>query len=222
MLAAVLAREMRQNEANTAVLLEQCGIRFGQLKRAQAQTNHTGARAAKAAARWGARQPAWEYRPPEYRYIPTGKLVACIVTTSTYYESSKREDTVRGTIELKVQKAVRSVADGALRRNVENELRAERELVRRTRAQEWDVAKTNKDALLAKLAMFEKMAKDLDRARSLRRFIDEIAASNSVPADLAGSLELMALMADWLDPLVKAPWPEVDDVGDRNPHESLW
>lgn len=172
--------------------------------------------------RAGARQPAWEYRPPEYRYIPTGKLVASIVTTSTYYESSKLEDTVCGTIELKVQKAVRSVADGALRRNVENELRAERELVRRTRAQEWDVAKANKDALLAKLAMFEKIAKDLDRARSLRRLIDEIAASNSVPADLAGSLELMALMADWLDPLVKAPWPEVDGIGDRNPQGSLW
>jgi hypothetical protein len=172
--------------------------------------------------RAGARQPAWEYRPPEYRYTPTGKLVASVVTASTYYESSKLEDTARGTIELKVQKAIRSVADAALRRNVENELQAERELVRRKRAQEWDVSKATKDALLAKLAMFEKMAKDLDRARSLRRFIEEIAASNSVPADLAGSLELMALMADWLDPLVRAPWPEVDDIGDRNPQGSLW
>lgn len=170
----------------------------------------------------GARQPEWKYRPPEYRYIPTGKLFAYIVSASTYYESSKLEDTARGTIELKVKKAVRSVDDAALRRNVENEVRAERELVRRKKAQEWDAAKANKDALLTKLAMFEKMAKDLDRARSLRRFMDEIAASDSVPADLSGSLELMALMADWLDPLVKAPWPEVDAIGDKNPHGSLW
>ena len=52
------------------------------------------------------------------------------------------------------------------------------------------------------------MAKDLDRARSLRHFMDEIAASKAAPAALVGSLELMALMADWLDPMVKARWPE--------------
>ncbi|UUZ48491.1 hypothetical protein LP420_38075 [Massilia sp. B-10] len=58
-----------------------------------------------------------------------------------------------------------------------NELRAERELVRRKKAQEWEAAKANKDKLLATLAGFEKMAKDLDRTRSLRRLIDEITAS---------------------------------------------
>ena len=56
--------------------------------------------------RAGARQPAWEYRPPEYRYIPTGKLYASIVDAATYHDRSKIEDTVRGTIELKVHKAV--------------------------------------------------------------------------------------------------------------------
>lgn len=66
------------------------------------------------------------------------------------------------------------------------------------------------------------MAKDLDRTRSLRRLIGEIAASKTAPADLVGSLELMALMADWLAPLVKAPWSEVDGIGDRNPHDSFW
>ena len=170
----------------------------------------------------GARQPAWEYRPPEYRYIPTGKVYASIVDAATYYESYKVEDSVRGTIEVKVKKAVRWVANDAIRRNVEKEVRAERELARRKKAQEWDTAKANKDALMAKLTAFEKMAKGLDRARSLRRFMEEIAASKAAPAELVDSLALMAVMADWLDPLVKAPWPEVDGVGDRNPHESLW
>lgn len=170
----------------------------------------------------GARQPAWEYRPPEYRYIPTGKLYASIVDAATYYESYKVEDTVRGTIEVKVRKTVRWVANAALRRNVENEVRAERELARRKKAQEWDAAKANKDALLVKLASFEKMAKDLDRARSLRRLMGEIAASKTAPAELVDSLELMALIANWIDPLVKAPWPEVDGVGDKNPHGSVW
>lgn len=172
--------------------------------------------------RAGARQPAWEYRPPEYRYIPTGKLYASIVDAATYYERYKVEDSVRGSIEVKVRKAVRWVDDAALRHNVEKEVRAERELARRKRAQEWEVAKKNKDALLATLAGFEKMADDLDRARSLRRLMDEIAASLAAPAELVGSLELMALMADWLDPLVKAPWPEVDGVADKNPYGTPW
>jgi hypothetical protein len=169
-----------------------------------------------------ARQPVGEYRPPEYRYIPTGKLYASIVDAATYYERYKVEDTVRGTIEVKVRKAVHWVADAALRRHVENEVRAERELARRVKAQAWEAAKANKDALLAALAAFEKMAKDLDRSRALRRLMEEIAASPAAPAELVGSLELMALMADWLDPLVKAPWPEVDGVSERNPHGSLW
>ena len=109
----------------------------------------------------------------------------------------------------------------ALRYKVEMEMRKERELVRRRKAQEWDAAKANKAALLAQLTAFEKMAKDLDRARSLRRFMDEIAASKAAPAALVGSLELMALMADWLDPMVKAPRPEVDGVAERNPHWGL-
>lgn len=66
------------------------------------------------------------------------------------------------------------------------------------------------------------MAKDLDRARTLRRLMNEIAASPAAPAELVGSLELMALLADWLDPLVNAPWPEVDSISDRNPYGSLW
>ena len=81
----------------------------------------------------------------------------------------------------------------------------------------------HKDALLAAaLSGFEKMAKDLDRSRSLRRFMEEIAASPAAPAELVASLALMELMADWLDPLVKAPWPEVDGVSERNPYGSLW
>lgn len=172
--------------------------------------------------RSGTRQPEWKYRPPEYRYIATGKLHAAIVDAATYYDSSKIEDSIRATIEDKVKRTVQSAADAALRRKVENELRAEREVVRRRKSQEWDVAKAHKDSLLKQLASFEKMATDLDRARSLRRMMDKISASKSAPAALIGSLELMAFMADWLDPLVKAPWPEVDGIGEWNPHGGLW
>ena len=146
-----------------------------------------------------------------------------IVDAATYYENCKVEDTARGTIEEKVIKSVQSAADSAIRRKVENEVRAERELARRKKVQEWEIAKANKDSLLATLDKFEKMARDLDRARSLRLLIDEAAASHaSAPAELVENLELMAQMANWLDPLVRAPWPEVDAVGDRNPFGSFW
>jgi len=175
------------------------------------------------ALRAGVRQPAWVYRPPEYRYIPTGKMSVSISDAATYYESCKVEDTARGTIEDKVKKAVQSAADSAIRRNIENVVRAEREAARRKKAQEWEGAKANKDLLLAKLAGFEKMAKDLDRARSLRRLMNDVEASQATaPIDLFENLELMARMADWLDPLVKAPWPEVDSIGDRNPFGNYW
>lgn len=170
-----------------------------------------------------ARKSTWEYRPPEYRYIPTGKVSMSIVDAVTYYDSCKVEDTARGTIEVKVKMALLSVADSAIRRNVENEVRAERERARQNKAAEWEAAKANKDSLLAKLAEFEKMANDLDRARSLRQLMEGVSANEATaPVELASSLELMALMADWLDPFIKAPWPDVDSVGDKNPFKTFW
>ena len=67
------------------------------------------------------------------------------------------------------------------------------------------------------------MAKDLDRARSLRRLVDDVLANQATaPAELVSNIERIAHMADWLDPLVKAPWPEVDSIGDKNPFKSFW
>ena len=83
------------------------------------------------ALRSGPLPPTWDYRPPEYRYIPTGKMSVSIVDAVTYYENCTVEDTARGTIEAKVKKSVQSAADSAIRRKVESEVRAERELARR-------------------------------------------------------------------------------------------
>jgi hypothetical protein len=171
----------------------------------------------------GAREPAWQYRPPEYRYIPSGKVHVSIVDATTYYESHKVEDTARGTIEHKAKQTLQSVSDSALRRQIENEVRAEREQARRKKAEEWEVAKAHKDSLLGQLGEFEKMAKDLDRARSLRRLVVDVLANQATaPAELVSNIERIARMADWLDPLVKAPWPEVDSVEDKNPFKNFW
>ena len=48
------------------------------------------------------------------------------------------------------------------------------------------------------------------------------AASKAAPAELVGSLELMAWMADWLGSLVKAPQQEGDSVGHKNRYATLW
>jgi hypothetical protein len=113
-------------------------------------------------------------------------------------KAKKTEDTPRGTIEDKVKRKVQSVAEAAVRRKVQTDLRAELELVRRRTAQEWAAAKLNKD-----------------RVRSLRCLMDKIAAKETAPEELVVGLKLMALMAERLDPLVKAPWPEVDGALSR-------
>lgn len=57
------------------------------------------------------------------------------------------------------------------------------------------------------------MAKDFDRARSLRRYMEKIAASNTAPPELIYSLALLAFIAHCFDPLVTPLWPEVDTIG---------
>ncbi len=162
------------------------------------------------------------FRLPQYRYIPTGELRVAIVDAHGYYERYKIRDSSRGTIELKIRSSLREAEAWSLRLKLARELRAEREAVRIDKAQSWDLAKENKNKLLSKLATFETMANDLDRARSLRRFIAEIKAENSAPVELKESVEMMTIMANWLDPLVKAPWPGVDGIGEKNPYGNLW
>jgi hypothetical protein len=162
------------------------------------------------------------FRPPQYRHIPTGELQVAIVDVHGYYERYKIWDSSRGTIELKIRNSLGDAEACSLRFKLARELSAEREGLRREKAQSWEAAKENKNKLLSQLATFEAMAKDLDRARSLRRLIDEVKAANAAPMQLKESIEMMALMANWLDPLVKAPWPGVDNIGEKNPFGSAW
>lgn len=167
-------------------------------------------------------RPTWEYRPPEYRYISTGKLHVGIFNANGYFECYKMEDTASATIENKVQKAVLWIENDTLRRHVRATVYAERAREQRAKIEAWEQRKANKEQLLAKLATFESMSKDLDRAESLRRLRDRILAQPGVSVELTESIEQLTLMADWLDPLVKAAWPEVDDVGDKHPDSGLW
>jgi hypothetical protein len=159
---------------------------------------------------------------PQYRYATTGELQASIVDAARYYERYKIQDSARGAIELKIRKVLVEAEDTTLRWKLGRELGAKRELQRKENAQNWERLNETKNKLLTQLAMFETMAKDLERARTLRRFIDEIEANECAPPELQENIALMALMANWLDPLVKAPWPGVDGIGEKNPYGSIW
>lgn len=66
---------------------------------------------------------------------------------------------------------------------------------------------------LAKLESFEKLALDADRATSLRNLSALLEANReSSPYATPENLAWIRNAADWLDPLVKRHWPEVDDA----------
>lgn len=89
------------------------------------------------------------------------------------------------------------------------------------KSEEWAAANAVKYTLLAKLSAFEKMAKELTWPSHFVRLAEEIGASKAAPDELVNQLDLLLRMADWLDPLVKAPSPNIDKVADKNPHR-LW
>ncbi len=139
--------------------------------------------------------PSFEFRPQEFRYIPTGKLFLAVLSVVSYYEYQKTEDTPPSQIEAKLVNLVNRLEEVSLRRKQEQESRHERELDRRTKSIVWEQTTAKKDALLNQLAAFEKMAHDLDRAESLCRLSENIRANPSAPAELVASLDHLAKLA---------------------------
>lgn len=167
-------------------------------------------------------EPVFTFRRPEYRYVPTGKLFLAVVSVVSYYDYQKTQDTPASQIEAKLLKLLRRLEEQSLRSKLEQDIAQQRELDRRRKSEEWERRRARKDALLNRLAAFEKMARDLDRAESLRRLGARMRNSASASVELAADLAQLSLMANWLDPLIEAAWPEVDEVPEKNPHESRW
>jgi hypothetical protein len=170
----------------------------------------------------GRTQPVCTYRPPDYRYISTGKLFLAVVSIVSSYDCQKTEDAPASKVEAKMLNLVRRLEEQSIRHKLEQEISRQRELDRRMKSEAWEKRKTEKDMLLNRLAAFEKMAHDLDRAESLRRLGERVRTSPAAPAELAASLDQLTLMANWLDPLVKAAWPELDEVPEKNPFGRIW
>ncbi len=71
-----------------------------------------------------------------------------------------------------------------------------------------------RDAELSKLASFEKLALDIERAGRLRGLVAALsiaAAPGGKQYDHA-TLDWISNAADWLDPMVRRHWPAVDDA----------
>jgi hypothetical protein len=164
--------------------------------------------------------PSFIFRTRKFEYIPSGKLVFSIIRVGSHYETQKTEDTSSSKVEDKLNSLILRLEELSLRRKVELEIRHEKELECQRLTKIWTAQKAHKDALLRQLTIFETMAKNLDRAESLRRLAEKTRHQAIVPAALSTNLELLALMADWLDPLIGQHWPDVDDVPENNPHRS--
>jgi hypothetical protein len=163
------------------------------------------------------------FRPKKYSFTPTGKfqLVVCRVACS--YEVAKTEDTPHTTSEEKVVALVGRVEALSLTKKIEDQLQYEKRMERERKTKIWETEKARKDALLKQLESYEQMARNLDRAESLRRLAEKILAlASTQPLSKEEHIAHLIVMADWLDPTVAKRWPEVDDVPDKNPHFSWY
>jgi len=168
-----------------------------------------------ARAKW---EPDFEEITPQYRYLATGTIRLSVVSTISSYEHQKAEDTSTSRIEAKLPALVARLEETALHSKVRADMFAERARERERLSREWQTRKEIKDKFLQKLAGLEELAKNLDRAESLRRLKIKLDASAGLLPDLCPDLELLTTLADWLDPSTHAPWPGVDDVPDKNPY----
>jgi DNA repair ATPase RecN len=141
-----------------------------------------------------------------------------VVSTISSYEHHKVEDTSSSRVEAGLPALVARLEEAALRRKVQAEIWAERARERERLSRDWQTRKEAKDKLLHRLGNLEEMAKNLDRAESLRRLKAKLEASAGLRSDIFEVLELLTKLADWLDPLTHTPWLGIDDVADRNPY----
>lgn len=151
------------------------------------------------------------------RYIPSGKLNIAVFAVRSSYDVVRAEDTVSALLEDKVASQIQRLEALALQSKIKAEILQEKIYEQQRNAALWTENKARKDVLLRQLAEFEALSSRLDRAESLRRLCEKINASPDAPAALKENVLVMYERADWLDPLVKKPWPEVDSVPDKSP-----
>jgi hypothetical protein len=161
-----------------------------------------------------------DFRPEHpWIYFPTGLFTLTILGEDRYdrrkisdRKSGKRlEDDLNGLIVAIVEEAVRQRRQRQVAQ--ENKLRIQQEI-----KEHWERQRL-RDAQLERLKRIEKEASEWERAERLRTFAKayearavECGHDLTQASDISELIAWMRDKADWLDPMIKAPWPEVDNV----------
>jgi len=146
-----------------------------------------------------------------YVFKATGILQLDVTQVGNSYPIFSIRDGKTEALEEKTADLASRLKDHALRLKVARELAQDRAKQAEVRRAEQRKLAERREAELEKLKKLEAAATEWDRAQRLRRF----AAALAVATAVEGGKELAEWInraADWVDPLVKARWAEVDDA----------
>lgn len=148
------------------------------------------------------------YLTNQYIYRPTGRLTLAMQAP---LGSMSVSDGKRQRVEDKLAELPELVWRRASQLQVEQELRDEEHARWRAR---WEAAERRqaiRQQNLERLKNVEALAERLDRANRLRVYADKLAASHPAhPDTVEAEVAWIRRAANWLDPLVRSRWPEVD------------
>jgi hypothetical protein len=149
-----------------------------------------------------------------YTTKPTGMLRLDVMRLdSSYPIFSLRDGKTKG-IEDSMPELPSKLQEFATKAIVERQLANEREQQREIRRAEQARLDEIRDGALEKLKKVEKSVADWGRAQRLRAFAAALQSSDTVEDEGLVAWTLRA--ADWVDPLVQGPWPEVDDANGKS------
>ena len=148
---------------------------------------------------------------------PTGELVL-VLYTGSFYEHQRFKDGAKP-LEAQLPRIVERIRSLAA---TERQRAIERQEEQRRYKEEAARAETKRQAAekeLTRLRKAEQAALQWERAERLRRYAEGLEArlrlsgvDLSRDAEWSEKLSWLNKSADWLDPLVDSPWPEVDNA----------
>jgi hypothetical protein len=159
------------------------------------------------------KQRSYVYIPNRYIWHPTGKLKITISRLDgSSWESFEVRDSAAEPIETRIPALPQRMLEFSVRLTTQDELRKKREEERKLREAEEAAQLVIRRQELEKLKEVEKQALDWERAQRLRTYARAMEAASNPIIDEVRSREIEWIVnaADWLDPAICKPWPEVD------------
>lgn len=139
----------------------------------------------------------------KFIFVPTGKLRLEIRAQGAYsplLTVADGRDPIENRLEIVLPTLMQKAAEFTIERQMRNEDK-ERE---RAEQEEREIVIAGRNAELERLTQIEKKVARWHRATRLRAY------AASLPAAAADEAAWIRNAADWLDPIIDGPWPEVD------------